>query len=148
MKKTFSVLGLLSFFVSQTLHAAPLVYTLAKAQPAPEAGSLLNPEATARVLAEAEYRRRQAVIGLQNAVEKERLLAGRDKAALLAETKARELALSAKLSATKEELDKAKKIAIKESKSADNWKWWLIGGILGGVAVTVGGALVVRELSK
>lgn len=146
--KILSVFILLSFFVSQTLYAAPLVYTLAKAQPSPEAGSLLNTEATARVLAEAEYRRQRCAIELQNAIDRERLDAQRRETSILAETKARELALSAQLSATKDELAKTKKIAIKESKSASNWIYWLGGGVLAGIAVTIGGALVVRELSK
>jgi hypothetical protein len=147
MKRFLSVLLVFAtLFSPLAVYAEPTITPIEKGQPAPYDGSLLNNEALAKIMAEKQ--KAKELCELENKYLKMRsevdcdLKVNNAKIELDAAKKKYDAVVQIK----QEEIERLQKLALKNDNN--NHKWWLAGGVIAGVLVTVGAFLLVAQVQK
>ena len=129
------------------VSGTPMITPLKKGSKAPYSGSLLNNAALAKIKTEKEAAKERCE--LENKYLKMR---GKTECDLKVQNAKIELDVSQKKFGTiikikDDEIERLQDIAIKSSKGSSH-KWWLAGGIVVGVAITVGAFLLAAQVQK
>lgn len=117
-----------------------------KGDKAPFNGVLLDAEAAAKIIVNQKEAENKCKIEIEKEVgiaEAKLLL---DLENIKASRDALQKELDVRVKLKNEHIEFLENQAVKNSKKASNGKWWLIGGIAIGIALTIGGAFVIREV--
>lgn len=149
------------FFFSFDLHAAPASddvslgiagATLGKISPmnegqkAPFDGVLLDASAAARLMVEQQEADNKCRIETEKQVSTAKAKLELDLANMRASRDSLKKELEVRVNLKDEHIEFLEKHAVRNAKKANNGKWWLVGGIAVGIALTVGGAFLIREI--
>lgn len=119
---------------------------LKEGQKAPFDGVLLDASAAAKLMVDQQASEAKCQIELEKEVEMAKAKLNLDLANMKAARDALEKELSVRISLKNEHIEFLEKEAEKNAKKANNGKWWLIGGVAVGIALTIGGAFIIREV--
>ena len=160
MKQVLSIIVSLSIFLFSTnVYAAPSevslgaagqtmgkISPLKKGQEAPFDGVLLDASAAAKLMVDQQESENQCKIETEKEVATVKAKLDLDLANARASNEALQKELDVRVSLKDEHIEFLEKQTLKNAKKADNSKWWLLGGIAAGIALTIGGAFVIREV--
>lgn len=162
MRQILSItLSIMVFLFSLGVHAAPAssdislgaagaalgkISPLDKGDEAPFSGVLLNAAAAAKLMVDKEEEDNKCKIETEKQVSLTKAKLDLDLANMRSSRDALKKELDIRVSLKDEHIEFLENQAIKNSKKSINSKWWLVGGIVAGVALTIGGAFVVREI--
>jgi hypothetical protein len=158
MKKFLSVFLVFCLFIlplnvqaspfSLPLYEGPKVTTVEKGDKAPFAGTLFNVEAAAELTVNLENAKREC----QLEIDKEVAISNAKLQLKLENTEAARDAAKRRadeiVALKNEQIEFLENQAVTSAKKQKNVIWWLVGGFLGGVAMTVGAAFVVGEIRR
>ena len=137
------------FFVSPSLalaQGAPKIVTLQKNQRAPFAGSLLNPAAVAKTIAEKENSAAQCKLTQEYIEEREKnkcdLAVGNARASLDALNSKHNAIVERK----NDEVERLAKLAMDQPNRHNHW--WALGGFVTGIATSVAIFYAAVEISR
>lgn len=119
---------------------------LKKGDKAPFEGVLIDSTAAAKLMVNAQEAEYRCQIEIDKEVAKERAKLELDLENLRASRDALKKELDVRIDLKDEHIEFLEKEVVRNTKRASNGKWWLIGGIAAGIALTVGGAFIVREV--
>ena len=148
------------FLFSFDLHAAPVsdvsfgvagatlgkISPMKKGQEAPFNGVLLDASAAARLMVESQEAESKCHIETEKRVDIAKAKLEFDLANMRASRNSLKKELEVRVNLKDEHIEFLEKQAIKTVKSSNNGKWWLIGGIGIGIAVTIGGSFLIRQI--
>lgn len=117
-----------------------------KGEKAPFDGVLLDAAAAARVMVNQQEAEAKCQIEVEKEVATAEAKLELDLANLRASNEALEKELEVRTELKDEHIEFLEKEVGRNAKKANNGKWWLIGGVAIGIALTIGGAFVIREI--
>lgn len=120
---------------------------LQKGQKAPFNGVLLDASAAAKLMVDQQEAENTCQIEVNKQVALTKAKLELDLANLRASNKALKNELDVRISLKDEHINFLEKEAIRNAKKANNGKWWLIGGVAGGILLSIGAALIIREIT-
>jgi len=156
-----TILAIAVFFFSFETYAAPAsesvslgvagatlgqISPMKKGQKAPFNGVLLDAEAVARLMVDQKEAENKCKIETDKQVETAKAKLELDLANMRASRDALKKELEVRVDLKNEHIEFLEKQSIKNAKKVNNGKWWLVGGIAVGIALTVGGAFLIREI--
>ena len=115
-------------------------------QKAPFDGVLLDASATAKIIVDQQEFANQCKIETDKQVSTAKAKLNLDLANMKASRDALQKELDARIALKNEHIEFLEKQAVKNAKMSNNGKWWLVGGIAIGIALTIGGAFLIREI--
>lgn len=119
---------------------------LKKGEKAPFEGVLIDSAAAAKLMVNAQEAEYRCQIEIDKEVSKERAKLELNLENLRASRDALKKELDVRIDLKDEHIEFLEKEVVRNTKRASNGKWWLIGGLAAGIALTVGGAFIVREI--
>ena len=136
--------------VSLGLGGQPIgkISPLEQGQKAPFDGVLLDSAAAAKLMIDQQTSNQKCEIEIEREVATAKAKLELDLGNARAAKEALEQELSVRISLKNEHIEFLEKEAQKNEKKANNGKWWLIGGMAIGIALTIGGAFIVREVRR
>lgn len=132
--------------VSLGTVGAGKVAALRRGQKAPFQGVLLDAEAAAKLMAEKDEQEAQCKIEIEKEVEKERAKGALKIENLRATNESLQKQMDERIALKDDHIQFLEKEAERNAKKAGNAKWWLVGGIAGGILLSIGAAFIVREV--
>jgi hypothetical protein len=121
---------------------------LVQGQKAPFDGVLLDAAAAAKLMVDQQTASQKCEIEIEKEVATEKAKLQLDLENTRAAKEALEKELDVRISLKNEHIEFLEKEAQKNEKKANNGKWWLIGGMAIGIALTIGGAFIIREVQR
>lgn len=157
MNRVISALTLFFFFMGSTAYAQnpvslgaaqydPQISPMKKGDRAPFDGTLFNKDAAAKILVDIENRERQCMIETEKAVETAKAKSQLELDNLSASYEALKKSSEARLDLKNEHIEFLEEEGVKMAKKERRTVLWLLGGIAGGIALTVAGGLIIREV--
>lgn len=129
-----------------SLGAIGQVSPMKKGEKAPFDGVLLDAAAAAKIIVDKQEAKRQCEIEIEKEVNLTKAKFTLDLENMRASRDALKKELDARIALKEDHIQFLEKEAIRNAKKASNTKWWLIGGIAIGIALSVGGAFIIREV--
>lgn len=113
---------------------------------APFDGVLLDAPAAAKLIVDQEEAEAKCQIEIDKEVEKVRAKLTLDLENMKAAKEAAERERDMRLALKEDHINFLEKEVENNARKAKNAKWWLIGGVAAGIALSVAGAFVIREI--
>jgi hypothetical protein len=162
IRQIISFVTLISFFlVSFPAHASPpehvsmgaaqfdpKISPMKKGDKAPFDGTLFNPDAAAKILVDIEHADEQCMIETEKAVEKEKAQFQLKLDNLQASHDALKQSSEERIALKNDHIKFLEAESTKMAKKEKRIVWWLLGGIAGGIALSIAGAFIVREVRQ
>jgi hypothetical protein len=123
--------------------ATPKITGIAEGDPAPYSGVLLNSLAAAELFAEKDYSIEECRLKIQLAVQKETLRMQLLLDSTQVSLEAMDKKYAAIIDIKDNEIEKLSKIALEKN---DYSMWWLAGGVIAGIAVSLGVLYGVKNI--
>lgn len=117
-----------------------LIVVLKKGQPAPWDGALLNPTAVAQIAVDKENAKKECDIRVTAEVSKQKAFDDTKLADKESELKYTRDTLTSQIKSRDAELESLRK---RSADSSGNWVWWLSGGVVAGVVLTLGTVVII-----
>ena len=124
----------------------PQISPMRKGDKAPFDGTLFNPDAAAKILVDIENSDAQCLIETEKAVETEKAKLQLSLDNLRASYDALNKSSEERIQLKNEHIEFLENEGVKMAKKEKRVIWWLLGGIAGGIALTVAGGLIIREV--
>ena len=148
MKKLLSVLMcIMILLVPLYSYADPKTEIVIEGEKVPYTGTLLNEEALAKILAETEYRKEKCELDKEYIKKTKDLECSEQVESLKLDVDIIEKKHDLMMDAKNTEIQNLHDIIKKESKNKPNKILWYIGGILTGIAISVGTVYAINKVS-
>jgi len=135
-----------SIFAQTSLLDQPIVMELKKDQKAPYDGVFLNAIAAAQMLTDKKYTAEECGIEIDYELSKEKARCNLSLESLQASLDSAESKYISLLDIKDQEIDRLQKMV--EDSPSDYYVWWLTGGVLAGIALTVGVFAIAVEIKN
>jgi len=135
-----------SIFAQTSLLDQPIVMELKKGQKAPYDGVFLNTIAAAQMLTDKKYTAEECGIEIDYELSKEKARCNLTVESLQASLDTAEAKYMSLLDIKEQEIDRLTKMV--EDSPSDYYVWWLAGGVLAGIALTVGVFAIAVEIKN
>jgi hypothetical protein len=129
-----------------SLGSAGAISPLKKGDKAPFDGVLLDSVATAKLMVNQQQSEAQCQIEIEKEVSIAEAKLQLDLANLKAENQSLQKEIKVRIDLKNEHIKFLETEAAKNVQKANNGKWWLVGGVAIGIALTIGGAFIIREI--
>lgn len=121
------------------------VSPLEKGERAPFDGVLLDPAAAAKLMVDQQEADNKCQIEINKHVETEKAKLQLDLANMKASRDALKKELAIRMSIKDEHIKFLENDAVKNAKKSQNSVWWFMGGLAGGILLSIGAAFIIRE---
>ena len=145
MKELLSII-LVIFFAFPAWAQQGVITEIQKGSPAPFTGVLMDPAAAAKVLTDQKYTAEECRIEMDRELELLRAKLELDLKITNAKLAGSQERLSQILQIKNEEIGRLQQLAL--DRPNDYTLWWLTGGVVGGIVLTVSIFVVAMETSK
>ena len=123
----------------------PVIRDVREGQPAPFTGTLLNPAAVAQLFAEQEANQTECELRIQYAEDRQQQMCSLSLDSTVASLEALQERYNSIMEIKDGEIERLTEIAL-EADNGDYSHWWFAGGIVIGVATTIGIAFAINEI--
>ena len=123
----------------------PVITDVREGQSAPFTGTLLNPAAVAQLFAELEANQTECELRIQYAEDRQQQLCSLSLDSTVASLEALQERYNSIMEIKDGEIERLTEIAL-EADNGDYSHWWFAGGIVIGVATTIGIAFAINEI--
>ena len=123
----------------------PVITDVREGQSAPFTGTLLNPAAVAQLFAEQEANQTECELRIQYAEDRQQQLCSLSLDSTVASLEALQERYNSIMEIKDGEIERLTEIAL-EADNGDYSHWWFAGGIVIGVATTIGIAFAINEI--
>ena len=123
----------------------PVITDIREGQAAPFAGTLLNSAAVAQMLAEQEANQTECELRIQYAEDRQQAMCNLSLDSTVASLEALQERYNSIMEIKDDEIERLTEIAL-EADNGDYSHWWFAGGVVIGVAATIGIAFAVSEI--
>lgn len=123
----------------------PAITDIREGQTAPFTGTLLNPAAVAQMLAEQEANQTECELRIQYAEDRQQAMCSLSLDSTVASLEALQERYNSIMEIKNDEIERLTEIAL-EADNGDYSHWWFTGGIVIGVAATIGIAFAISEI--